>query len=985
MPDFATARPLGDPLFKLLQSTLGDAFAIERELGGGGMSRIFVATDRTLGRRVVVKLLSPDLAGVDFDRFRREILVSAGMQHPHIVPVLSAGEMQGIPYYTMPYLEGQPLRARLARRELIPFPEVVRILHDVVDALAHAHEHGIVHRDIKPDNILLSGRHAVVLDFGVAKALSESRHPGHEDDAESDVVIGTPAYMAPEQAVGDPATDHRADLYTFGILAYEMLALVPPFADRTPQEMITAHIDERPTPILELRPGSPPALARIVMQCLEKDPDDRPQSAAEIRQALEAITTPVVGTVPAAVPERARRRRWTAAAMLGTMAAAAGVAALVARPGPPAVDDDLVAIAPFRVIGEDPSLGFLREGMLDLLSAKLTGQGGPRAADPRATLSAWRRAAGSDTAELPRDRALDLAERLGAGRLLTGYIGGTSERVVINATILDVADGRASAQARVQGAADSIPQLVDQLTARLLAVGAGQGERLAELTSTSLPALRFFLDGQAWYRRGRYRDAARAYGSALDEDSTFAIAGVGLFAASRWFGDPAAGARGLRLAWAGRDRLGSRDRVWLEAMAGPEWPASPTLAELHAAKTRFISAAPDRAEAWFELGDWLLHTGEAIGIADAHAKAASALERTLALDSSFAPAAEHLLLIEASRGDTAAVRRLAALYHSIDSAGENRDGVRWRAAVALGDTAALDDLLRRRDELTPTATHTIAQVALTEAIDLDRATAVLESGIARAATESERFWMLLDMHDLELNRGRPSRALAVTRQYAVAGAPGFELRERVRDALFSDGDSAAGYAAARELARRDSAPLPPPTDGNARASRLADRCTLELWRIAHGDTTTARRAIGLLPTDGVCAQALAATLAVQGKRADAPVLVERLDSLLRSGPLGAMRQIGNLVVARHLEELGHPDRALAALRRREYFIDRPPLLSTYLREEGRLAALTGDREGAIAAYRRYLTLRADAEPGVARGLASVRSELRRLERESAGS
>ncbi len=314
MSESATARPLGDPLLRLLQSTLGDAFAIERELNGGGMSRIFVAIDRALGRRVVVKLLSPDLAGVNMDRFRREILVSAGLQHPHIVPVLSAGEMQGVPYYTMPYLEGETLRTRLARRELIPFPDVVRILHDVVDALAHAHERGIVHRDIKPDNILLSGRHAVVLDFGVAKALSESRHGGDVDEPEIGLVIGTPAYMAPEQAAGDPETDHRADLYAFGILGYEMLALVPPFADRTPQEMISAHIDERPTPILELRPGAPPALARLIMRCLEKHPGDRPASAAEIRAELEGIATPDIGTMRAPVAAVAGRRRWAAAA-----------------------------------------------------------------------------------------------------------------------------------------------------------------------------------------------------------------------------------------------------------------------------------------------------------------------------------------------------------------------------------------------------------------------------------------------------------------------------------------------------------------------------------------------------------------------------------------------------------------------------------------------------------------------------------------------
>jgi serine/threonine-protein kinase len=917
------------------------------------------------------------------DRFRREILVSAGLQHPHIVPVLSAGEMQGVPYYTMPYLEGETLRTRLARRELIPFPEVVRILHDVVDALAHAHERGIVHRDIKPDNILLSGRHAVVLDFGVAKALSESRHGGGVDEPELGLVIGTPAYMAPEQAAGDPETDHRADLYAFGILGYEMLALVPPFADRTPQEMIAAHIDERPTPILELRPGAPPALARLVMRCLEKHPADRPASAAEIRAELEGIATPDIGSMRASAGAVAGRRRWAGTAILGTLTAAVAGAAFFGRPTPPPVDEQLVAITPFHVLSADPALGYLREGMLDLLSAKLTGVGGPRAADPRALLSAWRRAAGSDSAELPRERALALAERLGAGRLLTGYIAGSTGRIVINATIVDVDDGRARAQATVQGPVDSIPQLVDQLTAQLLAVGAGEGERLGELTSTSLAALRHFLAGQWYYRRGRYRDAARAYSTALDEDSTFALAGVGLVAATRWFGDPAAGARGMRLARANRDRLGEGDRAWLDAMTGPPSETPPTLAELHAAKERFLSLAPDRPDAWFELGDWLLHVGDAIGIADAHVKAAAALERTIALDSTFAPAVEHLVLIEAASGDTASVRRLARLYASIDSAGENLDGVRWRAAVALGDTAALDDLLRRRGELTPAASHTIAQIALTEAIDLDRAAAVLEAGIARAATESDRFWMLIDKHDLELNRGRPAAALAVTREYPAAGAPGYDLRERLRDALFADGDTIAAYSAARELARRDALPLP--EDGNGRAVRLAERCMLELWRVAHDDTTATRRAIASLPADATCGTMLETTLAVRARRADAPVLVERLDSLLRMGPGAGMRQIGNLVVARHFEELGQPDRALAAVRRREYFIDRPVFLSTYLREEGRLAALTGDREGAIRAYRRYVALRADPEPSLAEDVAAVRTELRRLERESAGS
>ena len=224
-----------------LALTLGDAYSLERELGGGGMSRVFVATEKALGRRVVVKVLPEEMAGqVSLERFKREIALAARLQHPHIVPLLTAGDANGLPYFTMPLVEGESLRARLARHGELPLSEAIRLLREIASALSYAHERGIVHRDIKPDNVLLSGGSAMITDFGVAKAISASSNSEGGNTTSMGVALGTPAYMSPEQASADPAVDHRADIYAFGVLAYEVLTGQPPFAGRAPQGRRTA-------------------------------------------------------------------------------------------------------------------------------------------------------------------------------------------------------------------------------------------------------------------------------------------------------------------------------------------------------------------------------------------------------------------------------------------------------------------------------------------------------------------------------------------------------------------------------------------------------------------------------------------------------------------------------------------------------------------------------------------------------------------------
>jgi eukaryotic-like serine/threonine-protein kinase len=294
------------------------------------MSRTYVAMEQALSRRVVVKVLSPDLAaGVSVDRFRREIMLAAKLQHPHVVPVLSSGDADGLPWFTMPYVEGESLRARLSRGPL-SIGELTGILRDVARALEFAHRNGVVHRDIKPDNVLLAGSSATVTDFGIAKAITAARTgPEGSTLTMAGTSIGSPAYMAPEQAAGDPNIDHRSDIYAFGCMAYELLAGRPPFVGASPAKLLGAHLGEAPRDVRELRPDTPPALADLVMRSLQKDPDQRPAQATDLVRVLDSVTSSGASTAaPAILAPRIRTGRalamWVvAAALVGLTAWAA--------------------------------------------------------------------------------------------------------------------------------------------------------------------------------------------------------------------------------------------------------------------------------------------------------------------------------------------------------------------------------------------------------------------------------------------------------------------------------------------------------------------------------------------------------------------------------------------------------------------------------------------------------------------------------------
>jgi serine/threonine-protein kinase len=448
-----------------LRAALGDRYQIERELGGGGMSRVFVATDETLGRRIAIKVLRPTLAAaLSVERFRREVELAAGLQHPNIVPVLSAGTLgDGTPYFVMPFVEGESLRERLVRGPL-SVREAVSVARDVARALSFAHGRGVVHRDIKPGNILVTSGAAVVTDFGVAKAIQASTsRPGAERRPRNDRIsgaggatltaigtsLGTPSYMAPEQAAADPNVDFRADLYALGVVMYEMLVGSPPFHGRTPQALLTAQMSETPPPIAARRYDVPLALAALIMHCMEKDPMRRPRSAAEVLRKLEEPD--ILSGAFATPPVVARRRRSQQLSLLLPVAALIAVAGglWVWGPGrPPRIVDSTgaapstalavppapqlarsIAVLPFDAVGRDERAASIGEGLSAEITTALAGVPGMRVASQ----------SGASALRARKAPPTEIARSLGVTLLLEGTVQREGEQVRVTVRAVDPA------------------------------------------------------------------------------------------------------------------------------------------------------------------------------------------------------------------------------------------------------------------------------------------------------------------------------------------------------------------------------------------------------------------------------------------------------------------------------------------------------------------------------------------------------------------
>ncbi len=520
-----------------LATTLGGSYTIERELGGGGMSRVFVATETALGRMVVVKVVAPDLAeGLSAERFTREVRLAARLQQANIVPLLSAGEADGMAYYTMPFVDGLSLRARLTSGGPMSIAEGTHVLRDVAKALAYAHAQGVIHRDIKPENVLLSGGTAMVTDFGIAKALTASRT---SDGANTNTIaasatltsvgssLGTPAYMAPEQAVGS-AVDLRADLYAWGVMAYEVLTGAHPFAGRTgAAQMIAAHIAEKPTPIEERNPAIPAPLASVVMRCLEKDPEERPASASELLTSLDTATTPTAalssGQRVGAPATKTATSRWMLIGVGAAIVVLAGGAWLKSRRGvslPAANSEKSLAVIPFESVGGDTANIYFAEGVADGLTIAL------------AKLPGLHLAGHSSVAKFKGKgaNAKEIGAALNVGAVLDGTVRRAGNQMRVTAQLTNAADGLVLWSDSYDREAKDVFALQDDITKQItsaLRVRLSNGSTAASgIGTTNAEANDLYFRGLYLLRRRGtgLGQAADYFEQAIAKDSTFARA-----------------------------------------------------------------------------------------------------------------------------------------------------------------------------------------------------------------------------------------------------------------------------------------------------------------------------------------------------------------------------------------------------------------------------------------------------------------------------
>ena len=511
----------------LLPPVVADRYRIGRELGRGGMARVYLARDEKHGRDVAIKVLRPELSqSLGHDRFLREIEIAARLRHPNIVPLYDSGEVEGALYFVMPCEEGPSLRERLRTEGPLPLAEALGVLRDVARALAYAHEHGVVHRDVKSDNVMLSSGAAVVTDFGIAKAVSAAlTDAGGTDITQTGSAIGTPAYMAPEQASGDPAIDHRADLYAFGCLAYEVFTGNPPFHGLSKHQVIAAHLMTAPPDVNTVRTEVPPAVASLIARCLEKDPDARPQSARDVLSALDAAPT-LSGPwgAPATPQRRMRLLIPVAIAVLALLAVAYFASGDRGSSRPISI-----AVLPFGNLNRDTTIDFVADGLADDVAGALARIPGIEIRS-RSGARFYRGTLAPDVTEA--------GTRLNAEYVMHAVIRQDRGRWIVSADLARAADGTSIwgenfeiSRDEAAGATDAIVgSVVSALRSRFPAVVGVAPALASNRRTTNSDAYRLWLRGQERLnRRGQsVRESAELFREAIRQDSTFGQAYAGL-------------------------------------------------------------------------------------------------------------------------------------------------------------------------------------------------------------------------------------------------------------------------------------------------------------------------------------------------------------------------------------------------------------------------------------------------------------------------
>jgi tRNA A-37 threonylcarbamoyl transferase component Bud32/AraC-like DNA-binding protein len=671
-----------------LRAALADRYRLERELGRGATAVVYLARDLRHDRDVAIKVLHPELTrGYSGDRFLREIQISASLQHPHILALYDSGQAEGCVYCVMRYVQGETLRARLARERALSIEDAIRFTRQVADALAYAHLQGVVHRDIKPENILLDDGTAFVADFGIAHSVTA-------DTAErltlTGTSLGTPHYMSPEQAAGERNVDGRSDLYSLACVTYEMLTGEPPFDGPNAQAVIARHLQQPVTSLRILRKTVPEHVDEAVQRALAKSPADRFRDPAAFAAALEDAELR-----PTRVNRTAMRRR-----PVGMVVAAAGLLALAAVGAraawetfaTPALDGDLVAVAPFDV--NDAALAPWREGLLDLLAQNLNGAGPLKVVPPSRVVPDW-------DGRADEFSALSLGRGTGAGASVVGAVHPNgADSVRLTAAVYDITTRRLLGDLRVVVPVGRVDHGADSLTVGILGVLARErplgSTRPPSQGTSAIAALKAYLQGEVAFRRMDWEAARPLYERAAQLDTNYAMAyhRLSLVRTMRGSGiDSLIWFNGLRAGRLNRG-LSERDSLMLAidslqaalwyVITVPDVSAADSLSallstrlfETHEVTTRRF---PGDAEFWYRQAVNLSHFA---GPSERRAhRVLEALDRSIALDSSNLPAYGRAINLAATLEGEAAARRHIAAFLSRAPEGPAAEEARLKALL----------------------------------------------------------------------------------------------------------------------------------------------------------------------------------------------------------------------------------------------------------------------------------------------------------------
>jgi len=674
-----------------LKAALATDYVVERQAGQGGMATVYMAHDLKHDRRVAIKVFLPELASeLGGERFLREINLSAGLQHPHIVPVYDSGEVAGLLYYVMPFVEGESLGQRIEREGPLPIDETVQIIQEAASALAFAHERGVIHRDIKPDNIMLSGGVAVVVDFGIAKAIHAATDQGTTLTGVG-LAIGTPAYMSPEQATAEEDIGERSDVYSLACVLYECLTGKAPFAGKNTASIITQILTApRPHPQVE-RKDVPSPLDEVVVTAMATDPDDRYPTVTEFATTLSAAERAAAGSPLSSVPG------WvmvlTAAVILLVLGGGGWMLGRSSGGGTVVSDAETIAVMPFNVTG--PDIEYMGEGMVDLLSTTLDGVEGISAVEPRTVLKQWRDGGGQGGADL--EGALDVANELDAGSVLLGSVVAVGGQVRLSAE-LHARDGSELARAQVEGPSDSVLSLVDALSLDLtkeiwLSSEPVPALRVAGLTTESLDAMQEYLVGERFYRRIMWDSAAAAFGRAVDLDSTFAMAHFRLASVLGWTGRfdgataPEAMANALRYA----GRLPAKERSLVTAYG--LW-RNRSMAAIDSIRS-YVTRNPTDPEGWYLLAEMQYHNRVLYELGGDELRAP--FDSVLALEPSLVVATLHPLQMSISELDREAFDRYIAILRRAGADAQTASyGLAGDLVFGIDPDVTLADVLEQR-------------------------------------------------------------------------------------------------------------------------------------------------------------------------------------------------------------------------------------------------------------------------------------------------